>query len=536
MASPKTLGLSYRGVERKGPDHLYVNVCMPFGRPLIAQERVGFEAKYTETRSEPVLDNPSEWYMSIVRFSVPTTLIPIALMGVQGGGGTPYLEFKATATAGSPVLTDVSSFVGLTVGQIVALNGVLPAGTTILVIGPGPSLTLSAAAIINAPTTLFKAVTAAVIPDQPNPNLLNYSVSLQAPGGPVRQAFLVWVPEIAPAVAPTPTLPLDPISGLPSVPNPLTQPAAYQNLYSLVNANVLYYSEFSYQHFINLINTAFAAAFAVASLDPGWPAAATFPPFVTYDPATSLISLTAQTAYDSNAAAPVRINTYVNAELYEFFQGTFNVISNGLQGLAPGPVTANYGADYTFIIGYTGRNAVANIPNFGAVAQAGYEMKQEFPALVLWTDFLGIQFRTNGIPVLPEYPAAASASVSDSGGVPIVTDFFPSSSGSGTDLRTSITYVPQSEYRLSDLIGTSPISKLDFQVFWNDNSGNSFPIFVTHNQCVGAKILFRKKALMGGLTHGVSESCPMCASGGCLSCGGGPSKVISGGARARARR
>jgi hypothetical protein len=528
--SARSLSLGYKSVERKGADILYLNVCMPFGRPLIAQSKIGFEAKYTETRSEQVLDNPSDWYMSVVRFNVPTSLIPIFFVGVQGGGGTPFLEFKATASVGSAVLTGVSSTVGLTVGQIVALNGVFAPGTTIAIIGPGDTLTLSNPALANAPTTTFRAATAALIPDQPNPNLLNYSVSLQAPGGPVRQAFLVWVPEVGPGVVTFPTtasLPLDPISGGNSVPNPLTQPAAYQALYT--TPNLLYYSEYSYQHFINLINTAFAAAFALASLDAGWPAAATFPPFMTYDPVTSLVSLTAQTAYDSAAAAPALIGTFMNAELYEFFQGTFNVISNGIQGLFPGPVTASYGADYTFIIGNTGKNAVANIPNPGAVAQAGFEMKQEFAALILWSDFQGISFRTNNIPILPEYPAAASSSISDAGGVPIVTDYYPSSSGSGTDLRTFITYIPQSEYRLTDLIGTSPISKIDFQVFWNDSLGNAFPVFVTHNLCVGAKIMFRKKSIGGALTwdgpkvlEGGAASgrraCARCASGGCRDC------------------
>lgn len=434
-------------VSGSSPDHIYLNMCLPQGRPLVASAPLGTlpwaAASYSGSYSEPILKDPSEWHLSIVRFNIPTSLIPICFVAPQGGQG--------------------------------------------------------------------------------NVNLLNYSVSLQAPGGPIRQAFLSWTSEFSATVAPAPTGP---------VPNPLTSPAAYTAFSTTPATTLQYYSVYSYQHFINLINAAFAAAFTAASADAGWPVAATFPPFMTFDSSTSLITLTAQTAYDSKALAPIGV--YMNSELMEFFQGTFFTISNGFQGLPPGPVSPTTGSDYKLLIYDTGNNSVPNIPNPGAVAQAGFAMRQEFPALALWTDFKGISFQTGVTPVNVEYPAPNGTGTVTGGSIPVITDFYPATS-IGTDVRSQITYVPAGEYRLSDLISTAPLSKLDFKIYWQDQFDNYFPVFCTHNTCVNAKLMFRKKgysdppripsgssssssAFGGSLLMG--GACEKCLKGGCSSCGG----------------
>jgi hypothetical protein len=403
-------------------EHLYLNVCMPVDRPLIAQAS-SYLTKYSETRSEPILLHPEDWHLSIVRFNVPTSFIPICFMGVQGA--------------------------------------------------------------------------------QANINLTNYSVTLQAPSGLQSQQYLVWTPEDA-SVA----LPVGP------VPNPITTPSAYSGFQSV---NLRYYSLYSYQHFVDVINMALAASFAVVSADVTWPAGATYPPYMTFDSSSGLITITVQTAYTSAGVA-----LYFNSELMEFFQSTFQTIFNGFSGVPPGPVIAA-GTDYQIRLKNNGNNSVANIPNPGAVALAGYAMRQEFAALQLWTDFATLAFMTGSVAVSPEFAPATKSSTTTSGGIPIISDFQPVTSGNGTDLRTSITYVPQSEYRLVDLIGGSPMKTFDLQVFWGDSFGNYFPIFVSHNLCVSAKIMFRrhlkKHKIPLSVTH-AKGGCAMCANGGCTSCSG----------------
>ena len=387
--------------EPAGQDHLYLNVTMPLNRPLFPQAPVFRTASYNETRSQPIIEKPSDWLGTVASFSLGMFAVPIRVIRPQGG--------------------------------------------------------------------------------QPDVNLTNFSVSLQAtPATPVRVVYVSWVPETSAAAATPPAGP---------VPNWLTNQSDYQ---SFISQNVVYFSMFSYQSLVDGINTAFAASFAVASLDAGWNAAATAPPFVTYSASTKLFTLWAQTAYDSTVLANPLV--FFNESLFELFGGAWRAVQNAFQGLPPGPVTADEGADYRLVIKSNGTtvgsngNTTATLPNS---ATPGFFLEQEFGSLSSWLDIKTIVFQTQ-FPCSTELTPATSSFVNTSGGQPIIASFTVDSSD-GTDFRQTATYVPQ-VYRWFSIDGDTPQRTFDLQVSWQDDRGGTFPLQVATTQSVSVKMLFVRRS------------------------------------------
>lgn len=509
-----------------GVDTIYVNFLIPPNRPFVA-DAASYPMTVTDRRNDAVLENTEDYYLSIVRFNCPTQLIPICFMGIYQG--------IVTGTPNS------------------------------------------------------------------NPNLTNYAIVLEDPSGAQTQQALIWTPE---------NLNYE----LPPITDPITT--------AFVTRNLPYYSMFSYNTFIAMINTAFASAFTTASAQGTWPAQAVLPPFMTFDEKTGICYLDCQVAYDSTIASPIKI--YFNSELMEFFQSSFEVLFNGFHPVSY--ATGSIMNDWQIVVRNRGNNYVPNVANgprtpvtlpgtvttgsptitavydtsliiagmaasgvgiaassfvvsttsnsitlnqnatvvagpaadtpvtFVGVQSPGYRMGQEFNATINWTDFTLIAFRTGGIPVEDEYSPltiVTDQSISaDADVVPIVTDFVPGATD-GRDLRTFITYIPTSEYRLSNMAGGKPLQSMDLQVFWGDAFGNYFQIYCTHNVACSVKMMFRKKTFnfggpvvtpasilaeegkrptVGGALKAPPSKgqCAKCASGGCQSCGGDKKRAVFG--------
>lgn len=77
-------------------DRIYYNIVMPYNptqfgvSPMI----------YRETLTEPIIKNPSEWYLAVVRFTIPTQNIPIFIAEIQ-----PYPNTDLDKTIYSVTLT-----------------------------------------------------------------------------------------------------------------------------------------------------------------------------------------------------------------------------------------------------------------------------------------------------------------------------------------------------------------------------------------------------------------------------------------------
>jgi hypothetical protein len=242
---------------------------------------------------------------------------------------------------------------------------------------------------------------------------------------------------------------------------------------------------YSYQHMIDMINTAFLGAFN--AMPSGGQSLVGQAPYLTFNPVTMLISMNVTLNYDPvlQATAPL---IFMNYNLYSFFE-TFHTIFNGFN--------TTHGKDFQFVIENTGNNTAtlpAIPPNYAG--GAGYSLMQEVQTLFLWASLKAVSFLTGSIPVNTELIAVNSGS-----GVanfrPIMTDLEPVIQGA-TDIRTKLQYFPQSEYRLASMTNDTPLKKLDVVIYWNDNQGNQYPVTLAPSQSISIKFLFRKKTFHGG--------------------------------------
>ena len=140
-------------------------------------------------------------------------------------------------------------------------------------------------------------------------------------------------------------------------------------------------------------------------------------------------------------------------------------------------------------------------PTNSAKSIAGYKYIQTSSSLVLWSPVDSIIFSTTGIPVeysqtgVPQYLGQSPFDNSNAimNNTNILTDFtVPMDTGLEYNF-TSITYYPQSEYRLVDLLGHVPLNLLNITVMWRDKIGLSHFMYLKNNQSSKIKILLRKR-------------------------------------------
>src|SRR5581483_3103729 len=198
---------------------------------------------------------------------------------------------------------------------------------------------------------------------------------------------------------------------------------------------------YAYEDFLIMVNTALATAFTAIT-----PPMGAVAPYFQFDPATSLISLVAQTAYyDRTLMSP--INIYCNLPL--------KVLLDGFPGkLSPfGPAPDAAGRDFHFTVANLGNNFynVSSVPP--AYPPANYIMMQNYPSLSAWSPFSAIRIKTNMIPVKPELVIPASGTVV-LGSNAVLQTFFPQFPENQSH-STRIFYVANT-YHLINMTGHSP--------------------------------------------------------------------------------
>lgn len=72
-------------------DHVYYNISL-YNTPDYMNATHSIKAEFNETRTIPILQNPSEYHMSVIRFSVPGSSIPIFLSDVQQDASGNYIS------------------------------------------------------------------------------------------------------------------------------------------------------------------------------------------------------------------------------------------------------------------------------------------------------------------------------------------------------------------------------------------------------------------------------------------------------------
>ncbi len=248
---------------------------------------------------------------------------------------------------------------------------------------------------------------------------------------------------------------------------------------------------YSYQQFIDSINNALSSSFVASGL-------AGVAPYMTFDPVTQLCSLNASSNFHDPLLSDENqtIKIWFNTELWQFFSN-FEKIFNGYQDLL--------NKNFNIIVKPTGNNNITIPADFGGPT-AGYKMTQEFVSLSNWNALRNIVFLTGSIPIRAEGVPAQSPTNNNqisnnnpaSAYLPILTDFQISDDG---PQRNFVSYVPTSEYRLVDLVGTTPLMTIDLSAYWLDKNNNLYPIYINPLDSLSVKLLFRKKTIKGNISY-----------------------------------
>ncbi len=136
------------------------------------------------------------------------------------------------------------------------------------------------------------------------------------------------------------------------------------------------------------------------------------------------------------------------------------------------------------------------VASFAPGSYAAVRTIQEYKTLYAWNSLRTVQFTTTAIPVrkenIPQNLTIQSANEGNPNFSGIMTDFIPNVT-EGPESRLYIQYVPQSEYRLFSLLSQQPLRKLDLQIYYTDKFNQQFPVTIPPNESLSLKLMFRRK-------------------------------------------
>lgn len=227
----------------------------------------------------------------------------------------------------------------------------------------------------------------------------------------------------------------------------------------------------SYQEFIDIINVALRDAFlAIKAIKGAAPPVS--PPYMTFDPETQLCTLYSPQTYDTGnpSIPPVPVDTiavYFNGPLFKLFP-SFETYYTGVTG-----------SSYRLLIKseYNNSETISGTPY--------YLTKQKYPTIALWSDFRRIVFETDSIPVEPEYQPTLKNVTRR-----LITDFEPDVA---INNRERFQYSGSGWKRYYDLKSQYPLRTIDLRIYWQDNEGKLYPIYISKDESASVKLLFRKK-------------------------------------------
>jgi len=354
---------------------------------------------FNETRNSPFLNNPEDYYMSIIRFTLDTPTLPIFIPEIQ--------------------------------------------------------------------------------PNQSNINLTIYSVTLS------------WT---SPTTGTTYTQPtyITFQTQDNSAPIPL---APSVNLNKLQDNSQGYYSIYTFQYWIYLVNQGFTTCFNDLSTQvvaAGESLPTPNAPIMTFDTNNQIAILNCDVAgYDYTSSNYIKI--YMNPALFQLFGSfpfTVNTLSSTSQNENVLIQTNTFG----------GANEIPFPPV--SPTYTAIQVIQEYSTIALWSPITSVVFCSNTLPIVPTQISAPSVYLNglsyNNGGnnsnvSQIITDFV---SDSGF-YKPNIVYNPTAQYRLIEMTGNRPISNLDISVFWKDRIGALQPFLLGSGVTATIKVLFTKRGSAG---------------------------------------
>lgn len=125
------------------------------------------------------------------------------------------------------------------------------------------------------------------------------------------------------------------------------------------------------------------------------------------------------------------------------------------------------------------------------------QMEQQYNILGNWNSLRAIQLISNLLPINREYVASNNTQSGIISAQGILADFIPFVS-LGPEARSSVEFEATGPWRLIDMFGHYPITKVDLTFYWTDELGVQNIIYIPNNQNASVKLVFMKKSLFSG--------------------------------------
>lgn len=260
-----------------------------------------------------------------------------------------------------------------------------------------------------------------------------------------------------------------------------------------------YYGVYTFQHFINMTNTAWQLAYT--DFNTAHPGIHNSAPWFQYDPVSGLISLVCEYSYSVAGNATISMN----ALLYNYYEA-IRVNYNGFN-------QPNF-KDYTFqIVHLLGNQNAYNLPGAPVIpppANPAYLIfTQEYDCRYLWQNITSLLITSPSIQMRSEYlPSAYNPNTGNTipeGVKPELSTFNPNFNQvlsyfdifyepGRVSVREPIYYNPQ-VYKWIDLVGDSPLNQVAINVYIILNNGVVIPLYLQSeaNNGFDIKFEFRKK-------------------------------------------
>ncbi len=486
------------------PDHIYYNMI------LTNNTSDAIPAKFSQTRTEPILEKADDYYVSVVRFFIPSGSIPIFQFKANSYSVTlsytyNSIEYLAQAFVENPVYTtyntetsydntqDVYSYKAFIDMINTALENALNRATNglrALVEAKGGTLTSNAPYLVYDPSNELLTLYADSAFYQQNPVYKPFQTPLNI--------IYIWFNTNL-------------YKKFPSF------PAFYNG--SSVNVNPLATFGRNFQLLLSSNGSNMKNVFPI------------YPISFKIDATNNSIDFKEGAG---NLLASIAQSTYTISQLVTAVQAALNSASSGYvvsYNYSTHLLTINNATTFTLLFGtgpniltsaapILGFNLVDSTASTSVTAQntigsyLAISSTQEYIGLAALNDVRSIAFLTDTIPLvseqLPFAPVQVGDSVSNaissdtSSFAQILTDFIPIVQ-SGPELRSFIQYVPSAEYRLISMNSNQPLRRFDVNIVWVDKLQQNHQVFVPVGDTFSIKLLFRRKTYNNSVSTNYQE-------------------------------
>lgn len=254
-------------------------------------------------------------------------------------------------------------------------------------------------------------------------------------------------------------------------------------------------SIFTYTQMLTYVNTALTVAYnQLVILYPFL--TLTAPPVYTFDPTSDLFTVYMPEEYTSLTPNPFPFTIHLNNALFSRYFCNMRAI------LTPGGING----DWQLIADNNTLRTVPPPPRYGlpigltSLPSPLYSITQDAPSIERWNCLKNLLLTSSLVPIVPEYitglPQAGQTQSANTqtGSLPILTDFLTLGAVDPLRDRVSVQYVPSAEYRMVSLTTNQALYNFDLSVYWVDTYGALHPIFLSPLVGLDVKIMFRRKS------------------------------------------